>query len=167
MPYCTYCHYEVNLTADFARHLNTKKHLKNVETFTDLENKLKLCCTYCDKSFDTENDKLLHLDVCEKNIYCIETSALKNKITLLENKNKSLKIKNKKYFKKTIILQNDLTNVKNDLDVLKNDLNVLENDYNQLGNRNNKLNNLNKTLKNKLKNKFKNKILIKKIKIKN
>jgi hypothetical protein len=115
---CDCCNYKVKSKTDFAKHLTTDKHLKNFETFTDLEKKIKLCCVFCGKIFDTEEEKLLHFNECEKNKQTIEIKQLKNEIDELKkklitqnNENNTLKKKIKKINNQNI---NHIEEIKND-----------------------------------------------------
>jgi hypothetical protein len=94
MKYCIYCDYEVKTSWEFNKHLSTAKHITNIENFNNYQNKLKLHCPFCNKIFDTENNKINHYNVCEKNEQNVLVTKIKNENNNLKKKNKVLKNKN-------------------------------------------------------------------------
>jgi hypothetical protein len=81
---------------EFEKHLKTNKHILNVENFNEYENNIKLRCVFCDEIFDTENNKLLHYDICKNIKQNGEIIILNEKILELTNDNKKLNDENKK-----------------------------------------------------------------------
>ena len=122
--FCVYCNYQVKTKWDFDKHNESLKHITNMENFKNYENRMKLCCLFCDKIFETENEKIIHYDTCEnikQNEIIIKQNDVivkqNNDITNLKNEIIHLNEKNKKYKKKTHkIYENyieQITNIQN------------------------------------------------------
>jgi len=78
--YCTYCLYNTSKQSDYAKHINTSKHKKNIH---DIEKKvaenLQYICKYCQKIYTARNSLWYHEKKCTHKVS-----------TLLESKNETI-----------------------------------------------------------------------------
>jgi F0F1-type ATP synthase membrane subunit b/b' len=100
MKICIYCDYEAKTNWNFKKHIATAKHKENEETYINFQNKFNLCCWFCKEHFDTENDKLLHINICSKNKQNEIIISLQNENTDLKKKLEQLQKENEKIKKK-------------------------------------------------------------------
>ena len=132
---CDCCIFVSKLKGDYKRHLNTKKHLTNVEVslsamvmttndhkmttndhkMTTNDHKMTTTisktygCDYCNESFSTRPHKRRHeLHYCKEN-----TSIMTSKIKKLEREKQKLEKKIEKMLDKTCTINNNTTNNNN------------------------------------------------------
>ena len=131
---CDCCIFVSKLKGDYKRHLNTKKHLTNVEVslsamvmttndhkmttndhkMTTNDHKMTTTiktykCDYCNESFSTKPHKRRHeLHYCKEN-----TSIMTHKIKKLEREKQKLEKKIEKMLDKTCTINNNTTNNNN------------------------------------------------------
>jgi chaperonin GroEL (HSP60 family) len=65
--FCEHCNYRTNLLANFKRHCQTNKHLKNIHavhnfSFSSSKSQLKKStCEFCKKEFNSRSSKSRHI----------------------------------------------------------------------------------------------------------
>ena len=148
---CISCNYASKIKTHYNRHLNTKKHLTNVETslsamvmttndhkmttndhkMTPNDHKMTTTisklygCDYCDESFTTKPHKRRHeLHYCKEN-----TSNMTNKIKKLEREKKKLEKKIEKMLDKTCTINNTTNNNSNNTIIVVNNYGKENTDY--------------------------------------